>query len=209
MFPFSLSNKKMSRDDLFLKLKKDGFDDFITKAFYSVDRSEFVLAEKKSLAYEDTALPIGYGQTISQPSTIAFMFNLLELDKLRNKKVNILEVGSGSGYVLSLLAEILPKADIYGTEIVKELYESSKKIIKNKKIHNNFTPHILGLPEHAPYKRILVSASSPVLPEKLLGQLDEGGILVCPVRHSIVKIRKTKKGLEKESYPGFSFVPLL
>lgn len=199
----------MTRDDLLKKLEDGGFDKYILKAFEKVDRADFVLKENKSLAYEDSALPIGFGQTISQPSTVAFMLSLLELEKIKKEKVKILEIGSGSGYVLSLLAEILPKADIYGAEIVKELYERSKKIIKNKRIHNSLTPHILGLQEHAPYRRIIISAAAPIFPEILLEQLSSDGVLVCPVRNSIVKIKKIKTGLKKESYPGFSFVPLM
>ena len=167
-----------------------------------IDRKKFVPKEYESLAYEDIALPIGYGQTISQPSTIAFMLGLLEI----NSNQKILEIGSGSGYVLALLSQAADNLDIYGVEIVPELVDRSKKLLKdidNIKIFNASSE--LGLKTKAPFDRILVSASAKEFPKELISQLKEDGIIVCPVKNSIIKY----KNKNIEEYPGFAFVPLI
>lgn len=174
----------------------------INKAFGRIDRKNFIPKEYQSLAYEDTALPIGYEQTISQPSTIAFMLELLEVDNDQK----ILEIGSGSGYVLALLNQVADNLDIYGVEIIPELVSSSRKILKdssNIKIFNASSR--LGLLTEAPFDRILISAAAKEFPKELINQLNDGGIIVCPVKSSIIKY---KNGIFEE-YPGFVFVPLI
>ncbi len=192
------------------KLKNQGFSSKIINAFREVDREKFVPKEEKHLAWKDIPLSIGYGQTISQPQTIAFMLELLEVGD--NQK--ILEVGCGSGFVLSLLAKSSKSGKIYGTEIIKELAERARntlsEITQKSKIKVAYTPEKLGWPEKSPFDRILVSAAAEDVPKKLLNQLAENGILVCPVKNSIVKIKKTngKIGKNEEHY-GFMFVPLV
>ncbi len=186
----------LTRYPLFFMNKK------IAEAFGSIDRKNFIPKEYQSLAYEDTALPIGYEQTISQPSTIAFMLELLEVDNDQK----ILEIGSGSGYVLALLNQVADNLDIYGVEIIPELVSSSRKMLKdssNIKIFNASSQ--LGLPQKAPFDRILVSATAKDFPKELINQLNDGGIIVCPVKNSIIKY---KNGIFEE-YPGFAFVPLI
>ncbi|MDD5749870.1 MAG: L-isoaspartyl protein carboxyl methyltransferase [Patescibacteria group bacterium] len=197
----------LNKKDLLKKLKNHGFAPKIITAFDKVERRHFVLPEYEGLAYEDSALPIGQGQTISQPYTIAFMLALLEI-KDRQK---ILEVGSGSGYVLALLKELSKNSQIFGTEIVKELTERSQVVLsKEKNIKIIHTPKSLGLAKQAPFERILVSAAASEMPQPLLKQLSDDAIMVCPINNSIVKITKQAGQIaDIREYPGFAFVPLI
>jgi len=194
----------MQKQDLITYLKTEGFPKKITDAFAKVKRELFVPEEHKKLAYENRPLPIGNNQTISQPYTIAFMLDLLDLED--NQK--ILEVGSGSGYVLALINEISKNSNTHGVEIIKELVNSSKKIL-NKNIKITQADGNKGLEENSPFDRILVSASAKKIPQKLLEQLKIKGVMVCVVRNSIVKIKKEKNQIRKIEYLGFSFVPLV
>jgi protein-L-isoaspartate(D-aspartate) O-methyltransferase len=196
----------MYKKELCKKLQNHGFKENIIHAFEVVKRENFIPQEKTYLAYEDMALPIGYGQTISQPFTIAFMLKLLEI----NQGQRILEVGSGSGYVLALINKIENNLEIHGTEIVKELYTESKNRLNNfKNIHIHYTPNKLGLPNKPQFNRILVSASANETPLELIDQLNDPGIMVCPIRESIFKISKKEGIIKKVEYPGFIFVPLI
>jgi protein-L-isoaspartate(D-aspartate) O-methyltransferase len=196
----------MSKKQLATHLKEKGFPNKITKAFEKIKREKFIPERYKRFAHFDNPIPIGFGQTTSQPYTIAFMLNLLDLKD--NQK--ILEVGSGSGYVLALINKISKNSKIYGIERIKELAENSKKILnKNKNIHitsrnGNTTPK-----GNQSFDRILVSASSKEIPEKILKQLKKEGTMVCVVEHSIIKIKKTDDKNKITTYPGFSFVPLV
>jgi protein-L-isoaspartate(D-aspartate) O-methyltransferase len=196
------------KEELLARLKTEGFSFDIINAFRQVERADFVPGPYRAEAYDNKPLPIGYGQTISQPSTIAFM-----LEKLEPKDgLKILEVGSGSGYVLSLLDKIVDNAELYGAERVEELVHNSRYTLAAKNnIHIHHTPETLGLPEQAPFDRILVSAAAEnALPQELVEQLKEGGVIVCPVRHSIIKVKKRKGGETTwEEFPGFAFVPLV
>lgn len=196
----------MNKKQLINSLKKQGFSENILNAFEKVKREDFVSKEFISSVYEDIPLPIGNGQTISQPYTIAFMLTLLEL----YDNQTILEVGSGSGYVLALINELSKNAKIYGIERIKELVENSKKALKNKKNIEIFNADgTKGLKEKDAFDRILVSASSKEIPQKLLEQLKYNGILVCVVKNSIVVVKKTYKENKIMEYPGFVFVPLV
>ncbi len=204
----------MEKQQLFQKLKAMGFSKKIINAFSNVRREDFVPEEFKGQAYEDTALPIGNGQTISQPYTIAVM--LSELDLKPGQK--ILEVGSGSGYVLALISEIIgKKGRIFGLEVVKDLAKKSKESLelggcKNVEVHarNGFN----GFPEKAPFDRILMSAAVRDIPKPLLKQLKDKGILVAPkgprFQQDIVVIQKQgEKFITKSEIPGFIFVPFV
>jgi len=196
----------MTKDELLLKLEKEGFGPSLVKAFRNVDREAFIPPEHRHFAYADMALPIGEGQTISQPYTIAFMLSLLGLGKHQK----ILEVGSGSGYVLALIDEIVEKSEIYGTEILSTLVDRSKSALKTKQnIRIYHTPDSLGLESEAPFDRILVSAAAERLPQALTGQLSDNGIMVCPVQNAIVKAVKKGERIETEDHYGFTFVPLI
>lgn len=194
----------MTKKHLISILKAEGFEDKILKAFEIVDREKFVPSEYKEFAYEDRPLPIGFDQTISQPTTIAFM-----LSKLNLQEGKILEVGSGSGYVLELLSNLMPKSQIIGTEKIKELADRSAKMLSvlgNVKIVH--TEYGVGLPSEAPFDRILVSASASQLPGMLIAQLAEGGRIVCPVRNSILVLDKINGKIKGEEFLGFAFVKL-
>jgi protein-L-isoaspartate(D-aspartate) O-methyltransferase len=196
----------MNKKELIKSLRRRGFSEKIIRAFEKIKREEFIPEEEQKYAYEDIALPIGYMQTISQPYTIAFMLDLLELKDGQK----ILEVGSGSGYVLALISQISKNGKIFGVERIKELAENSrKKLEKYKNIKIIHGSGFRGLKEEAPFDRILVSASARSIPEALIRQLKYNGILVIPVRNSILKIKKTKKGSKIDEFPGFVFVPLI
>jgi len=204
----------MNKKDLLISLRSQNFSDLIVSAFEKVERERFLSPKLINMAYLDSALPLDCQQTISQPSMIAWMLQLLDLESLIGKKCRILEVGSGSGYVLALLAETLPKAEIYGLEIQLSLFSKSKSLLsENKNIQIMHKSGHLGFPEKAPFSRIIVSASAP--DEKslnsLVRQLDARGILVAPVRNDLIKITKLGKGkLEKKLFPNsVRFVPLI
>ena len=196
----------MQKTELLEYLRSLNLAKNIVQAFANVERKEFVPAKYQPDAYDNSALPIGYGQTISQPYTIAFMLNLLDIFD----KQKILEIGSGSGYVLALLAQIAKNAKIFGTERIKELADSSRLVLaKYKNIKVLYTPSDLGLPTEAPFDRILVSATAQKLEKGILSQLADDGILVCPIKDSIVRVQKINGQIKKEEYFGFAFVPLI
>ena len=182
----------------------------IIRAFEKIDRADFVRSDYAFEVYEDYPLPIGHGQTISQPTTVAFMIELLspqEGDK-------ILDVGSGSGWTTALLSEIVGQSGgVYGLERIPELVDFGRNNLKKYKFKNAEifqAGEALGLPDKAPFDRILVSAGADELPKKLLEQLKIGGIMIIPIGDSIFKIIKTTdKEIKKEEYKGFVFVPLI
>ncbi|QQY79947.1 protein-L-isoaspartate(D-aspartate) O-methyltransferase [Keratinibaculum paraultunense] len=186
-------------------------DERVIEAIRSIPRELFVPDEFKDYAYVDSALPIGYGQTISQPSLVAYMTQLLELDK--NKEV--LEIGTGSGYQTALLAKLAKK--VYTVEIIEELQKRAKKILDKLgldnikyKIGNGYE----GWEEYAPYDAIMVTAAPPEVPEKLLEQLKDSGKMVIPVgkpgHTQVLKliIREGDKFIE-EDLQYVRFVPMV
>ena len=210
-------------------LKQKGFSNEILKAFSEIKREYFIPDNNlRKYAYEDTALSIGQNQTISQPYTIAVMLSLLELKKgeIKNpsthspksqmKGQKILEIGSGCGYVLALLSKIVGvKGKVFGIEIIKGLYERSKKNLKefkNVKVYNR--NGFFGLKEKSPFDRILISAAIEKIPELLVKQLKNNGIIVLPVggkyEQSITSFKKIKNELKiKKQIQGFIFVPFV
>ena len=134
------------------------------------------------------------------------MLNLFNL----KDNLKILEVGSGSGYVLALMNQISKNSQIYGIERIKELADNSKKLLhKNKNIHIISANGTKGLKQKAPFDRILISAASKQIPKNPLQQLAPDGTMVCVVNHSIITIKKKLKENKITKYPGFSFVPLI
>lgn len=182
----------------------------IIEAFLKADRINFILPKYNDLAYEDMPIPIGSGQTISQPTTVAFMLELLQPKKTES----ILDVGSGSCWTTALLSYIVgEKGKVIGTEILPELVEFGKKNIKKFNLPQAKivkATQKIGFAEEMPYDKILVSASAVNLPEELIGQLKNGGRLVMPISDSIWEVNKSEEGkIEKREYPGFLFVPLI
>lgn len=199
----------MQKQNLLNSLKQKGFPRNILEAFSKVPRENFIPDNLKPHAYDDIALPIGQGQTISQPYTIAMMLDLMDLKKGQK----VLEVGSGCGYVLALLSEMVgAEGNVFGIEIIKELAEQSKenlKDCKNVEVYNQNGKE--GLKEHAPYDRILISAACGKIPDKLKEQLKNNGIIVAPVDsyggQDLVAVQKDGNELiEKKRVEGFRFV---
>ena len=187
----------------------------IINAFKKTDRADFVLSDFKKEAYRDYPLPIGHNVTISQPTTVAFMLELLE----PKKGDKILDIGSGSGWTTELLSQIVgKKGKVFGVEIIPELVEFGRKNLSKYNKKNVFyknaeiilsEKNILGFSEKAPFDKILVSAMAKKLPKELVNQLSISGILVIPIKNSIWRIDKISENeiKEKEFY-GFNFVPL-
>ena len=153
-------------------------DHHLLTAFESVPRHMFIPEESRYAAYDDGPLPIGFGQTISQPYIVALMTDLLEL----NGDERVLEVGTGSGYqaaILGMMAE-----EVHTVEYIPDLANGADKLLKElgmDNVHVHLGDGSLGWPEAAPYNRILVAAAAPKAPKALLDQLQEGGKLVIPV----------------------------
>jgi protein-L-isoaspartate(D-aspartate) O-methyltransferase len=183
----------------------------ILEAFEAVPRNAFVPAELSAQAYDDRAVPIGLGQTISQPSMIALMLEALECEP----RHRVLEVGSGSGYVLALLSHL--RCEVFGVERHAELAARSRETLRAIGVTDVVVKDgdgTLGLPEHAPYDRILVSAGAAAIPDTLIAGLREGGRLVMPVGSSesqiLVTCERDDKGtLHYRAGASCVFVPLI
>src|SRR3989344_203733 len=185
----------------------------IIDAFEKVDRKDFVLEELKDKAYLNTPLPIGYGQTISQPLTVAFMLELFQPEKGNR----VLEIGSGSGWQTALLAHIVSGGGkVFAAELIPELMVFGRKnvakygFIKNKTVEFHSLNATKGMPEEAPFDRIISAASGMELPAAWKEQLKIGGRIVAPVKDAIhLLIKKGETEFEESIYPGFAFVPLI
>lgn len=186
----------------------------IIEAFKKIKRVDFLPESLKNLAELNEALPIGFGQTISQPLVVAFMLELLE----PKEGEKILDVGSGSGWTSALLAEIVgERGKVIGIEIIPELKDFGEKnvakynFVKKGRVEFVCGDGSKGYEKEAPFDKILVSASvQGKLPEAWKEQLKIGGRIVTPIGNSIwLFIKKSKKDFEEFEYPGFVFVPLI
>jgi protein-L-isoaspartate(D-aspartate) O-methyltransferase len=180
----------------------------IIEAFRHVDRADFVLSAYKDQAYNDHPIPIGFGQTISQPFTVAFMLELLE----PKAGQEILDIGSGSGWTTALLSYVVgKKGKVIGLEKNPELVEFGQQNLSKYNFENSrikYAGDKLGLPGEK-FDCILVSAAASHYPEELEDQLKQNGIMIIPIENSIFKIRKNKQGeIGKQEFEGFAFVPL-
>ncbi|MCJ7665685.1 MAG: protein-L-isoaspartate(D-aspartate) O-methyltransferase [Actinobacteria bacterium] len=183
-------------------------DDLVLAAIKAVPRERFVPAEYTGCAYEDRPLPIGMGQTISQPYIVALMTESLEL----SSDMKVMEIGTGSGYQSAVLAEIAK--EVYSVEINSELYNRTKKILAsypNIRLSNH--DGSVGWEENSPYDRIIVTAAPLSIPEVYYSQLKDGGIMVIPVGPSswnqeLYKITKTAGRIKRVKLCDVAFVPL-
>ena len=180
----------------------------LINAFRKIDRKDFVLLEEQDIPYLDTALQIGYGQTISQPYVVAFMLELLDLEPA-NK---VLDIGSGSGYTTALISQSIGKIGyVFGLEKIPALVEFGKQNLKKYEIYNAFisrASYDLGI-RLKKFDRILVSAAAQDFPMELLDQLEEGGKMVIPIKNSIYLIEKKEGKVYEKRFGDFSFVPLV
>jgi protein-L-isoaspartate(D-aspartate) O-methyltransferase len=187
-------------------------DQRVLDAIAKVPRHEFVPAEVAELAYEDIPLPIGYGQTISQPFIVAVIIDALEVEP----GARVLEIGTGSGYQAAVLAEL--GAEVYTIEIVGPLAERAREDLARlgyDRVHVKSGDGYAGWPDHAPFDRIMITAVAPKVPEPLVEQLATGGILVMPLEESedgrqwLQVLRKNEDGsLSKERTLAVRFVPM-
>jgi protein-L-isoaspartate(D-aspartate) O-methyltransferase len=201
-----------TRDRLVDRLRNHGIsDERVLKAVATTPRHEFVDEALSSRAYEDTALPIGLGQTISQPWVVAKMTEAV-LDGGSPEK--ILEVGTGSGYQAAILALLV--TSVFTVERIEELMKLARRRFHKIGLHNIYTRYAdghLGWPSQAPFDGIVITAAATHIPMELIEQLRVGGIMVAPVERGrmqrLLKIRRTEDGFEEEDLGGVIFVPML
>ncbi len=186
-------------------------DDIVLEAINKIPRHFFLDSAFDEVAYEDRAFPIGEGQTISQPYTVAYQSQLLELKKFDK----VLEIGTGSAYQACVLAEM--GAMVYTIERQKKLFDSNKLFAFLKKYHSIkffYGDGYEGLPTYGPFDKVIITAAAPEIPQKLIQQLKVGGMMVIPVgagnTQQMMRITKLENGaLKEEVFEHFSFVPML
>jgi protein-L-isoaspartate(D-aspartate) O-methyltransferase len=199
------------RNQLVKQLQDKGItDEKVLDAIGKIPRHLFMESSFEDFAYQDKAFPIGAGQTISQPYTVAFQSQLLEV----KKEAKILEIGTGSGYQTAVLCKM--GAKVYSIERQNELFKTTSLLLPKLGIrpkHLSFGDGYKGLPQYAPFDGIIVTAGAPIIPQALMAQLKIGGRLVIPVGKNeqvmTLLIRKNETQFEKHEYGDFRFVPLL
>ena len=199
------------RNQLVTVLKDKGITDKnVLEAIRKIPRHLFLDSSFADHAYQDKAFPIGAGQTISQPYTVAFQSQLLEISKGQK----ILEIGTGSGYQTAVLCVM--GANVYSIERQNELFKQTSILLPKLGIrpkHLSFGDGYKGLPIHAPFDSIIVTAGAPIIPKPLMAQLKIGGRLVIPLGEDVqimtLLIRKNETQFEKHEFEEFRFVPLL
>jgi len=200
-----------TRGRLVERLRAHGIRNDQLKAIMQVPRHEFVDEALSSRAYEDTALPISRGQTISQPWVVAKMTEALLEGGAMQK---VLEIGTGSGYQAAVLAHLVPQ--VFSVERIKELLRIARRRFHALGLHNVHVRHAdghLGWPSQAPFDGIIVTAAATGIPMDLLEQLREGGRLVLPLERDrqqrLLCLEKTAEGFEETDLGGVIFVPML
>jgi protein-L-isoaspartate(D-aspartate) O-methyltransferase len=187
-------------------------DEAVLSALNEVPRHIFLDSSFVELAYQDKAFPIGSGQTISQPHTVAFQTQLLQVER----GMKVLEIGTGSGYQACVLAAM--GAKVFTIERQRNLYFKTKEILDQLpfRVKTFLGDGFDGLPTYAPFDRIIITAGAPTIPDNLLEQLKTGGLMVIPLDdtenegQTMMRITKMEDGtLEKEAFGGFKFVPML
>ncbi len=197
---------------LLMDLRRAGITDTnVLSAIERVPREAFIPTAFQDRAYEDTALPIASGQTISQPYVVAFMTAALEL----GPRMRVLEIGTGSGYQAAVLSYLARR--VFTIERQRDLLIAAEPLFERLRLTNisaRYGDGFKGWPEAAPFDRIIVTAAAPEVPQILIDQLsDEGGILIVPVGSSgnqtVMKVRRTGEAVETESLLPVRFVPML
>lgn len=205
-------HKGMRQQLVDLLRRKDITDEKVLNAINDVPRHIFLDSSFVELAYQDMAFPIGSGQTISQPHTVAFQSQLLEV----SKGMKVLEIGTGSGYQACVLAAM--GAKVYSIERQRNLYFKTKEILEKLpyRIKTFLGDGFEGLPTYAPFDRIIITAGAPEIPQKLIEQLNTGGIMVIPIDdekgtgQKMLRIKKRQDNtIESEEFGDFRFVPML
>ena len=201
------------RQQLVEQLRAKGItDEAVLSAINEVPRHIFLDSSFVELAYQDKAFPIGSGQTISQPHTVAFQTQLLQV----GKGMKVLEIGTGSGYQACVLAAM--GAKVFTIERQRNLYFKTKDILEQLpfRVKTFLGDGFEGLPSYAPFDRVIITAGAPSLPEVLLQQMKTGGIMVIPLDQAdgegqtMLRVTKMEDGtLKKESFGDFQFVPML
>ena len=213
MGPDSLSDRRYERQrrQLIETIRDQGIEELeILRAFDLTPRHVFLPESVQHRAYEDAPVPIGFGQTASQPSLQALYLKLLELEP----KDRVLEIGTGSGYQTVLLAHLA--GHVYSVERIRELSQRARQVIDHLRIQNVALlvgDGTIGWSRYAPYDAILVGAGAPSVPQALLDQLAVGGRLLIPVgtleEQQLTMYRKRESGIESEEVARVVFVPLL
>ena len=187
-------------------------DEVVLAAINEVPRHVFLDSSFVELAYQDQAFPIGSGQTISQPSTVAFQTQLLGIEQ----GMKVLEIGTGSGYQACVLAAM--GAKVFSIERQRNLYFKTKEILEQLpfRVKVFLGDGYEGLPTYQPFDRVIITAGAPSIPEKLIEQLKPSGIMVIPMDNTdgegqtMLKVTKMEDGtLKQESFGDFKFVPML
>jgi protein-L-isoaspartate(D-aspartate) O-methyltransferase len=204
-------NKKIAAERLVRKLREKGItDEKVLEAFRKVPRHEFVDGAMYAQAYDDNALPIGFGQTISQPSIVALMTQLLEI----NRDEKILEIGTGSGFQTAILSQYSRR--VYTIERHRELGDATLKRLRSMGYANivfKIGDGSNGWPQHAPFDKIIVTAGAPVIPQTLSDQLAIGGKMLIPTgdrqNQQLMLYKKNASGITCSSVAEVVFVPLI
>lgn len=201
-----------SKQELIHFWKDQGVDDYILEAFRQVPREQFVSPELLHHTYDDRPLPTMRGQSLSQPTTVMIMTQALQ-PELGDR---ILEVGAGVGYQAAILSKLAgPKGKVVTVEIIPELVQLTRKNLQILHCHNTTvleTDGSRGVPEEAPFDRVMITCACPTIPEPIIEQTKEGGVIVAPVgdkqEQMMVKATKIGNRLEFEFLGSFVFVPL-
>jgi len=183
-------------------------DERVLRALRKIRRELFVPVNLKNMAYEDSALPIGFGQTISQPYVVAYMTEACDI----TASDRVLEIGTGSGYQAAVIAEIA--SEVYSMELIKPLADSARSRLRSLGYRNVRIKHgdgYKGWKEYAPFDAIIVTAAPAEIPEELISQLKTGGRMVIPVGsffQELYRVTKLSEGIKKEALLPVAFVPM-
>jgi protein-L-isoaspartate(D-aspartate) O-methyltransferase len=183
--------------------------DRVSEAFAACPRADFLSRGDRKRASYDGPVPIGHGQTNSQPRTVEAMLRLLDV----HEGQRVLDVGAGSGWTTALLAHLTgPRGRVLGVELEPELVDFGTRNLDALHLPwaaiHEARPGVLGLPDAAPYHRILVSAQPRELPDELVDQLHSGGVMVIPVAGTMLRVARSMRGVQVTRHGAYRFVPL-